>query len=158
MRWKFCLLAQILVLSLLTRPASAQGQDGMSMPMPAGHEHQMTAMPENPLGIDHTRDRSGTSWLPDASPMQGHMWHRGSWMLMLHGNAFVQYIETGGDRGDGQFGSINWVMGMAQREMGGGQLLLKTMFSAEPATVGRCGYPTLLASGEQCRGVPLHDR
>jgi hypothetical protein len=37
-------------------------------------------------------------------------------------------------------------------------LLVKTMFSAEPATVGRCGYPTLLASGEQCRGLPLHDR
>jgi hypothetical protein len=40
----------------------------------------------------------------------------------------------------------------------GGQLIVKTMFSGEPITVGRCGYPTLLASGEQCRGVPLHDR
>ena len=90
--------------------------------------------------------------------MQGLMRQRGSWMLGLHGNAFVQYIETGGDRGDRQFGSINWVMGMAQRELGGGQLLVKTMFSLEPVTVGRCGYPTLVASGEQCRGVPLHDR
>jgi hypothetical protein len=148
----------MVILSVLIRPASAQEQGGMQMPMPDGHEHQMTPVPENPLGIDHARNGSGTSWLPDASPMQGHMTHRGPWMLMLHGNAFVQYVEAGSDRGDGQLGSINWVMGMAQREVGGGQLLLKTMVSAEPATVGRCGYPTLLASGEQCRGVPLHDR
>jgi hypothetical protein len=118
----------------------------------------MMPMPELPLGIDHTRDASGTSWLPDASPMQGLMRPRGSWMLMLHGNAFVQYIEAGSDRGDRQFGSINWIMGMAQRPLGGGQLLLRAMFSAEAATVGRCGYPSLLATGEQCRGVALHDQ
>ena len=158
MRWKCCSLAQIAVLLLVTRHAFAQEHGGMQMPMPSGHEHQIMAVLENPLGIDHTRDGSGTSWLPDASPMQGLMRQRGSWMLRLHGNAFVQYIEAGGDRGDHQFGSINWVMGMAQRELGGGQLLVKTMFSLEPATVGRCGYPTLFASGEQCRGVPLHDK
>jgi hypothetical protein len=32
------------------------------------------------------------------------------------------------------------------------------MFSAEPWTVGRCGYPDLLASGEECRGEAIHDR
>jgi hypothetical protein len=32
------------------------------------------------------------------------------------------------------------------------------MFSAEALTVGRCGYPTLLASGEHCEGSPLHDQ
>ena len=158
MRWKFQSLVQVVVLSLLTREAFAQEQDGMAMPMPPGHEHQMQTMPANPLGVGQTRDGSGTSWLPDASPMQGFMRHHGSWMLMLHANAFVQYIDAGSDRGDRQFGSINWVMGMAQREMGGGQLLVKTMFSVEPVTVGRCGYPTLLASGEQCDGLPLHDR
>ena len=158
MHWKCYSLARIAVLLLFTRHAFAQEHDGMQMPMPAGHEHQIMTVLENPLGIDHTRDGSGTSWLPDASPMQGLMRQRGSWMLRLHGNAFVQYIDAGGDRGDHQFGSINWVMGMAQREVGGGQLLVKTMFSLEPATVGRCGYPTLFASGEQCRGVPLHDR
>jgi hypothetical protein len=90
--------------------------------------------------------------------MQGQMRDRGTWMLMLHGNAFVQYIEAGGERGDRQLGSINWIMGMAQRDLAGGKLLIKSMISAEPLTVGRCGYPTLLSSGEQCHGLPLHDQ
>jgi hypothetical protein len=32
------------------------------------------------------------------------------------------------------------------------------MFSIERWTVGACGYPNLLASGEQCNGAPIHDR
>src|SRR5690349_6772491 len=102
------------------RAAFAQAQPDMQMPMP-GHDQHMMAMPENPLGIDHTRDGSGTSWLPDASPMQGLMRQYGSWMVMLHGNAFVQYIDAGSDRGDQQLGSINWIMPMAQRSLAGGQ-------------------------------------
>ncbi|HYT73544.1 MAG TPA: hypothetical protein VEL79_02245 [Vicinamibacterales bacterium] len=130
---------------------------GKQMPMPPGQRMSMP-MPENPLGIADTRDGSGTSWLPDASPMQGAMRHSGPWMLMLHGNAFVQFTKTGSDRGDDQFGSTNWIMGMAQRELGGGQLLFRTMLSLEPLTVGKCGYPTLLQSGESCNGAALHDR
>jgi len=128
------------------------------MPMAGGQEHEMMTMPENPLGIDQTRDGSGTSWLPDASPMQGYMRHAGVWMLMLHGNVFVQYIRTGSDRGDDQFGSINWIMGMAQRSFAGGQLQMRGMLSLEPVTVGRCGYPDLVQSGEVCDGARLHDR
>jgi hypothetical protein len=134
--------------------ASAAAQ---TMPM-QGHDHMAMMMPANPLGIDHARDGSGTSWMPDAVPMQGRMWHRGDWMLMLHGNGFLQVVTTGTDRGDTQFGSVNWAMGMAQREWGGGQLQLRSMVSAEPVTVGRCGYPMLLQSGESCRGEALHDR
>ena len=155
----------VVALCLSVVPGSAQApqpdsqQGGMQMPMPpAGHDsHQMTSM-ENPLGIGMARDGSGTSWLPDESPMQGVMRHQGAWMLMLHGNAFLQYIKTGTDRGDDQFGSVNWIMGMAQRPAAGGQFQLRLMLSAEPATVGRCGYPTLLQSGEVCRGEALHDR
>jgi len=32
------------------------------------------------------------------------------------------------------------------------------MFSLEPLTVGRCGYPNLLQSGEFCNGTALHDQ
>lgn len=32
------------------------------------------------------------------------------------------------------------------------------MFSLEPATIGGCGYPDLLATGEQCDGASIHDR
>ena len=130
--------------------------------MPPGQEHDMMTMPMpmpgNPLGIDQTRDGSGTSWLPDASPMQGLMGQHGLWMLMLHGNGFVEFLDSGGDRGDRQFGSINWLMGMAQRPFGGGQLTLRGMASADLWTVGRCGYPNLLQTGESCNGAALHDR
>jgi len=82
----------------------------------------------------------------------------GAWQLMLHGNVFLQYIDEGSDRGDEQFGSINWIMGMARRSALRGELWLRAMFSAETWTVGECGYPDLLATGELCNGEPLHDR
>jgi hypothetical protein len=111
-----------------------------------------------PLGISSSREGSGTAWQPDSTPM--HMAHlmAGSWTLMLHGSVFVQYIREGGDRGDAQFGSVNWIMGMARRSVAGGNLAVRSMLSAERATVGKCGYPNLLATGELCDGERLHDR
>ncbi len=131
------------------------GHEGMQMP--AGQTHDMPTS-DNPLGIGPAREGSGTSWLPDASPAPQAMWHRGRLMLMLHGRAFAQFISTTTERGDRQFGSINWLMGMAQMPMLGGQLQLRTMVSAEPLTVGRCGYPNVLQTGELCRGTPIADR
>jgi len=148
----------LLFLGVLAGASSALGQVLDSASSQNEMEPMNMPMTAEPLGIEHTRNGSGTSWLPDASPMQGLMTRRGEWSLMLHANAFVHYIKAGGDRGDDQFGSINWIMGMAQRSAAGGQLQLRTMFSAEPATVGRCGYPDLLQSGESCNGEPLHDR
>ena len=131
-------------------PAAAPG---MSMPM----QMPMPMMPAGPLGIDEMRDGSGTSWLPEESPMSGAMRTNGSWTFMLHGNAFLEYIQTTGTRGDHQLGSVNWLMGMAERDVAGGRFMVRAMSSVEPLTVGRCGYPNLLQSGELCRGVPLHD-
>jgi hypothetical protein len=151
-------------LSVIAVPAVAQeapasvDQGAMQMPMPKPGQSHQAMMTANPLGIESDRDGSGTSWLPDSSPAHGAMHHSGAWMLMLHGNAFLEYIKTGTDRGDDQFGSINWIMGTAQRSAGGGQLQFRLMLSAEPATVGHCGYPSLLQSGEFCDGAPLHDR
>jgi hypothetical protein len=85
-------------------------------------------------------------------------WQRGGWQLMAHENAFIQFLDESGDRGDDQFGSINWLMGMAQHKVGNGRVLFRGMFSAEPWTIGGCGYPDLLASGEQCKGEKIHDR
>jgi hypothetical protein len=82
----------------------------------------------------------------------------GDWQLMLHGHAFLQYLDDGGDRGQDQGGSINWIMAMADRNVGAGRVGLHGMFSLEPATVGGCGYPDLLATGERCDGEPIHDR
>jgi YHS domain-containing protein len=111
--------------------------------------HDMTSM---------AREGSGTSWLPDASPMYMLHVQKGPWMLVGHENAFVQYLHDSGDRGDGQAGSINWFMGMADRTIGRGHLGLRGMVSLEPWTIRGCGYPDLLASGERCRGETIHDR
>ena len=118
----------------------------------------MPGMPRRPFGIPMTRMGSGTAWLPDASAMRA--WHlmTGAWMLMVHGDAFLQYDHQGGPRGADQVGSINWGMLMAMRALGGGTLHLHGMASAEPLTIGARGYPLLLQSGETYRGEPLHDR
>ena len=105
-----------------------------------------------------TRDGSGTSWLPDASPMYAVHVQDGPWTLMLHENAFLQFLRDSGTRGDEQVGSVNWVVGMAQRNAGRGRLALRGMFSIEPWTIRGCGYPDLLASGERCAGGTIHDR
>ena len=105
-----------------------------------------------------TRDGSGTSWLPEASPMYAFHWQRGEWQGMLHENMFLQVLDEAGDRGSDQAGSINWFMGMAQRPAGRGRVMFRGMLSAEPWTVGGCGYPDLLASGERCKGAAIHDR
>ena len=104
-----------------------------------------------------TREGSGTAWEPDASPMYMVHVQRGAWMLMTHENAFLQFLSDSGKRGDDQVGSINWLMLMANRTVAAGRLSVRGMFSAEPWTIRGCGYPDLLASGEECRGETIHD-
>ena len=104
-----------------------------------------------------SREASGTAWLPQVTPMYAYHREVGDWQLMLHGNAFLQYLRDSGDRGHDQLGSINWVMLMARHEVGAGRVGLRTMFSAEPWTIDGCGYPDLFASGEQCGGTINHD-
>jgi hypothetical protein len=82
----------------------------------------------------------------------------GDWMLMLHGNAFAQFLNESGERASQQGGSINWAMLMARRSLGTGRLGLRGMLSLEPWTIPGCGYPDLLATGEECDGEPIHDR
>lgn len=105
-----------------------------------------------------SREGSGTAWQPDTTPMYAIHWQRGPWQLMAHENVFLQFLHESGNRGDDRFGSTNWIMGMAHREAGKGHVMVNGMFSAEPWTVGACGYPDLLASGERCNGEKIHDR
>jgi len=111
-----------------------------------------------PLGISMERMGSGTTWIPDAVYLPSRHFTAGKWTLMVHGFLFGQYDSQSGPRGATQFGSLNWAMIMADRELGGGKLQLRFMPSLDPATVGRCGYPLLLQSGETCNGRPLADR
>ncbi len=112
----------------------------------------------DPIGLPMTRIGSGTAWLPDSAPMFGSMKDVGSWMFMLHGSAFAQYVNQGGARGDAQFGIVNWGMVNAMRAQGRGRLQLRAMGSLDAFTVGGRGYPLLLQTGESYRGEALHDR
>ena len=127
------------------------------MPMP--HQTQPMSMNMNdPLGISMERMGSGTTWIPDAVPLPARHFMTGSWLIMLHGFGFVQYDKQGGPRGADQFGSLNWAMLMASRDLLGGRFQARTMLSLDPATVSNRGYPLLLQSGESYRGQPLVDR
>ena len=112
---------------------------------------------EGPLGISDTRSASGTSWQPDATPMNAVHFMADDWMLMVHGLLFAGFDDQATRRGGNQGFSTNWGMVMAKRELGPGELDLRAMLSLEPATVGRDGYPLLLQSGEALGGKPLHD-
>lgn len=140
--------AAILILVMLSVVNLASAQDP-----PAADEHAAHASATTTA----SRDASGTSWLPDETPMYAFHAQARGWMLMTHGSAFVQYLRDGGDRGRGQAGSINWLMGMAERPAGAGRLMLRGMVSLEPWTIGGCGYPDLLATGESCAGEAIHD-
>jgi hypothetical protein len=122
------------------------------------HQHQHDAQAQESLFS--AREGSGTSWLPEPTPMYAGHRRAGAWELMWHGNAFLQYINESGEehRGAYQTGSINWVMGMARRRAGSGRIGLRTMLSLEPWTIRGCGYPDLLATGESCDGDTIHDR
>jgi len=145
--------AGLLAIWITAVPAALLAQDARPQ-----QPHDMAAMSNGDSAIPATRQGSGTSWLPDESPM--YAWHYQSkgWVLMSHANVFLQYLKESGDRGSEQTGSVNWVMGMAQHRIGPGQLLLRGMVSLEPWTIGGCGYPDLLATGEECKGSAIHDR
>ncbi|MGZ6125363.1 MAG: hypothetical protein ACXWLR_10420 [Myxococcales bacterium] len=129
------------------------------------HGHHHDAMPDQPaaesagLSLPHEREGSGTSWMPDSSPVYAHHFMAGGWTLMLHYAAEVGYEDQWSDRGSRRLTSVNWAMGMASHPLLGGELELRGMLSAEPATMaGEKAFPLLLQSGETYGGVPLHDR
>ena len=132
--------------------ASQTGHEGHTMPPDQHAGHDMAAMESM------ARQGSGTAWQPDTTPMYALQADKAGWMLMAHENVFLQFLHDSGERGQDQFGSINWFMGMADRKVGAGRVRLRGMFSLEPWTIGGCGYPDLLATGERCNGQKIHDR
>ena len=112
--------------------------------------------------LSMNRNGSGTSWLPDASPVYGHMIMNEKSMFMLHGNIFLRYtnqdIFNKGSRGGSGFNAPNWFMGMYQRQAGTkGLFVARAMVSFDPLTVGTHGYPLLFQSGETFNGERLID-
>ena len=105
--------------------------------------------------LQHTD--SGTSLEPASTPVPMLMTAAGKWRLMFHGEAFVNELQQSGPRGGDKFFSTNWFMPMAQRDLGPGQLTLRTMLSLEPATVSERRYPELFQQGETAYGRPIVD-
>jgi hypothetical protein len=152
MRFGAWLAAPVFAILLIASRTEAQhaGMTGMTDPP----DMMMTG----PLGISTDRQGSGTTWQPEAVLMPFRHALIGKWDVMSHWNVFAQYNQQFDRRGASQFGSVNWSMVMASRPFLGGRLQLRAMNSVEAATVGRCGYPLLLQSGETCHGAPNHDR
>lgn len=100
---------------------------------------------------------SGTSAEPDSTPTPMLMANYGPWMLMFHANVFAVDEQQSSPRGGDKFFSTNWVMPMAQRELGHGIFTVRTMLSLEPATVTDRRYPLLFQQGETAYGVPIAD-
>jgi hypothetical protein len=118
------------------------------------HHGEMHGM----AGMEHmARHGSGTSWVPDSSPVYAKHLQSGPWALMLHGNAFLDYDNQGGPRGATRVISENWGMAMAERGLGRDRLRLRAMLSLEPYTIRPRGYPELFQTGETFRGRPLVD-
>jgi len=104
------------------------------------------------------RESSGTSWQPEATPMEmlHTMGDNGS--LMLHGYANVVADRQTGPRGAGKTFSESMLMAMAVRPLGPGTVGLRGMVSLDPL-MGKSGYPLLFQTGESADGkTPLIDR
>jgi hypothetical protein len=144
--------------------ASMPGHDMASMPghdmstMKGAPTHDPMRM-QSPLGpYPMTRAGSGTSWQPEATPMEGLHTMQGDWSVMAHGfvNAIVD--RQSGPRGDHLAFTESMAMLMGNRPLGPGTLGLRAMLSLDPTT-GKRGYPLLFQTGESADGrTPLVDR
>ncbi len=151
----------VVVLLIAAAPAAAQ-QSEPAQNAEQHHHHEST--PADSVDLFPMRDASGTSWLPDTTPMFGieRPWH--GWDVMLNGMAAAQFLYEPGEvhRTGGfsthQFSSTNWGMLMARRRARRARVGLRAMLSLEPWTVPGCGYISFLATGEMCEGDTIHDR
>jgi hypothetical protein len=171
MKRRAYVLPLLCLLGWLSLPVAAQHDHHTQPPADttknehAAHENANEGAPMShsfSINLPMNRNGSGTSWLPDASPMYGYMWHTPKWMFMAHGNIVLRYnsqdITSKGSRGDSKVDAPNWFMLMGQRRIGEkGLLHFNTMLSLDPLFGGN-GYPLLFQTGEIYNGEPLIDR
>jgi hypothetical protein len=154
------------------------------MPMHESDSMKMTMngmkQPSNLIDTELAHTNSGTSMEPASTPVPMIMKSYRGWMLMLHGTAFIadtqQHVSTPSGpspdiclqldlactnppnaRGGDKLFSTNWIMPMAMRQLGPGQLTLRTMLSLEPTTISGRQYPELFQQGETAFGKPIID-
>lgn len=129
-------------------------------------DHQMNSTVN--LADPMSRAGSGTSWLPDSSPMYAYMkMFKDGGMFMAHGTAFLRYTRVGSTRdisiaGKGsrqRFDAPTMFMLMYSKPLTEkSQIGFRAMMSADPIIERGYGYPLLYQSGELYRGEPIHDR
>src|SRR2546423_8804574 len=145
-----------------TKMAMSDHHDGgheMHTPSREGHEMHMEMRSSIDLADPMSREGSGTSWIPDSSPMYGKMFMFGEDMLMLHGAIFPRYTNVSTRRGDDRIDAPNWFMAMFSHPLGEStQFGSRLMMSLDPLTEGGRGCPLLFQTGESWNGEPLHDR
>jgi hypothetical protein len=133
--------------------------DANGMAMPHEHDQQMSMQSSINIADPMNRESSGTAWVPDSTPMYGHMMMLGDDMLMLHGGIFPRYTNVSTRRGDDRIDAPNWFMAMYSHPFNdSAQLGGRLMMSLDPLTEGGRGYPLLFQSGESWHDRPLHDR
>ncbi len=145
----------------MAMPHHDHGGHEMHTPSHEGHEMQMEMSMHSTIDLVEpmSREGSGTSWLPDSSPMYARMFMFGENMLMLHGGIFPRYTNVSTRRGDDRIDAPNWFMAMYSHPLGdSAQFGSRLMMSLDPLTEGGRGYPLLFQSGETWNGEPLHDR
>ena len=139
------------------------GMDHSQMPemkmQPGGGMSELMELMQPKTFLQEIRHHasSGTSAEPNATPTPMLMGMKGAWMLMFHANAFVNDTQQAGPRGGDKLFSTNWLMPMAERMVGPGQLTVRAMFSLEPATITGRQYPLLFQQGETAFGKPIAD-
>lgn len=120
--------------------------------------HQGDSTAASPLGVPMAREGSGTSWLPDSSPMA--MLHAtvAGWSVGVHGAVFGQYDRQGTVHGGGQLGTSDWEMARARHAAAGGLFAATVGTSLESAVDGPRGYPELLQSGGAYQDARIANR
>jgi hypothetical protein len=74
---------------------------------------------------------------------------------MWMAQAFLVDTQQTGPLGADKFYSTNWGMLSALHRLGGGDVMLRSMLSLEPATISGENYPLLFQTGETANGKPI---
>lgn len=149
----FLLLAVLVTANVSVAQSDTHSTQG-GMPEHAGH---MSMNAGSLIDLIEEHATAGTDVEPISTPQNMLMTTRGEWIFMLHGVAFLNNTQQTGPRGADKFFSTNWIMPMAQRELGHGTLTLRTMLSLEPATISQRRYPLLFQQGETAFGRAIVD-
>jgi hypothetical protein len=125
-------------------------------------EHGAAMYSSFSLNLPMNRDGSGTSWLPDQSPMEMLMKTWNNTSVMFHGAVFARYTSQNAGyknvRGGDKFDAPNWFMFVLRQKLSSKSLFsFHTMLSADRLTEGGKGYPLLFQTGESYNNIPLVD-